>query len=82
MKTINIELLVEILKMEKAYFEYVKKDGTIRKAYGTLQYTFIPEDKQPKDSEYESVNVRFFDLEKGEWRSISKNVKEVSILEQ
>jgi len=82
MKTISVELLIEILKMEKAYFEYAKKDGSIRKAYGTLQYAFIPEDKYPKNSLYESNNVRFFDLEKNEWRSISKDVKEVSIKEQ
>jgi WYL_2, Sm-like SH3 beta-barrel fold len=82
MKTINIELLKEILTMEKVYFEYKKRDGTVRKAFGTLQYAFIPEDKHPKDSLYESSNVRFFDLEKGEWRSISKNVKEVDVEEQ
>ena len=82
MKTINIELLKEILLMEKVYFEYKKRDGTIRKAYGTLQYNFIPEDKHPKDSLYEYSNLRFFDLEKKEWRSISKDVKEVDVKEQ
>ena len=82
MKTIDIELLKEILTMEKVYFEYKKRDGTIRKAFGTLQYAFIPEEKQPKNSLYESSNVRFFDLEKNEWRSISKNVKEVDVEEQ
>ena len=82
MKTIKIDQLKEILIMEKAHFEYRKRDGTLRKAYGTLQYTYIPEDMRPKDSLMESSNFRYFDLEKGAWRSIAKDVKEVTVLSQ
>ena len=84
MKTISIELLKEILGIEKVYFEYMKQDGTIRKAYGTRQFTFIPEDKQPKNEADGTLyeNVRYFDLEKQEWRSIAKDVKEVDVVEQ
>jgi hypothetical protein len=82
MKTVKIEELREILQMEKARFEYKKRDGTLREAYGTLQYVFIPENKQPKESidERDFKNFRYFDLEKNEWRSISGDTTEVNVL--
>jgi len=82
MRTIKIEQLKDILIMEKAHFEYKKRDGTIRKAYGTLQYAFIPENMQPKDFEFEASNFRYYDLDKEAWRSIAKDVAEVNVLEQ
>lgn len=81
MKTIKIEELRTVLQMEKAWFEYKKRDGTVRKAYGTLQFAYIPEDKQPKDNAALYENFRYFDLEKGEWRSIAKDVTEVTVLD-
>ena len=68
--------------MEKAHFEYKKRDGTLREAYGTLQYTFIPENMLPKDSLDNHVykNFRYFDLDKNEWRSISGDTIEVTVL--
>jgi len=83
MKTVRLEEFKLILQMEKAHFEYTKKDGTLREAYGTLQFAFIPEDQQPKsNSDYESKNFRYFDLDKNAWRSISGDVKDVSVYEQ
>jgi hypothetical protein len=83
MKTVKIEDLKQILQMEKAHFEYKKKDGTIREAFGTLQFAYIPEDQQPKsNSDYEYTNFRYFDLGKNAWRSISSDVSEVSVHEQ
>lgn len=79
MKKVKIEELREVLQMEKAWFEYKKRDGTIRKAHGTLQFTFIPENMHPKDSSAMYENFRYFDLEKGAWRSISKDVEEVTV---
>jgi hypothetical protein len=82
MRTISIQMLKEILQMEKVYFEYTKKDGSIRKAYGTRQYAFIPEVQQPKNESFDSKNLRYFDLDKNAWRSIGKDVEEVNVLEQ
>ena len=52
-------------------FSYVKKDGTIREAIGTLNEDFIPTDQLPKGTakniNYESFS--YFDLLKNEWRS-------------
>lgn len=81
MKTVKIEQLKEILQMEKAHFQYKKRDGTIREAYGTLQFVFIPE-KLRSDKESRSDNFKYFDLEKNAWRSIAKDVKEVTVLSQ
>ena len=82
MRTVKIGELKEILQMEKAHFEYKKRDGTIRKAYGTLQYAFIPENLVPKESSTEPTTFKYFDLEKNAWRSISNNVNEVNVLSQ
>jgi hypothetical protein len=81
MKTVKIEELRSVLQMEKTRFEYKKRDGTMRKAYGTLQFTYIPEDKQPKDNSVLYENFRYFDLEKGEWRSIAKDITEVIVFD-
>ena len=52
-------------------FSYMKKDGTIREAVGTLCSDYIPTDKLPKGTaktiNYESFS--YFDLLKNEWRS-------------
>jgi len=81
MKTVKIEELRSILQMEKAHFEYKKRDGTLREAYGTLQFTFIPENMQPKDGDNrEYKNFRYFDLDKNAWRSISGDITEVNVL--
>jgi len=54
----------------------------MRQAYGTLQFTYIPENMQPKESEMkkEYANFRYFDLDKNAWRSIGSDVAEVTIL--
>ena len=82
MKTVTIEELKFILLAEKARFQYRKRDGTLREAYGTLQFAFIPEDMQPPDTStlFECKNLRYFDLEKGGWRSLSIDIKEVIVL--
>jgi len=81
MKTVKIEELREILQMEKAHFEYNKRDGTLREAYGTLQFAFIPENMQPKDGSTNDKyrNFRYYDLDKNAWRSISGNITEVTV---
>lgn len=55
-------------------FEYQKKDGTIRKAKGTTKSEIIPEVAHPKgvDRNYSVENVKYYDTEKGGWRSFNK----------
>ena len=55
-------------------FSYMKKDGSIREAIGTLCDAFIPTEKipvtgnpSPVTPNYETFN--YFDLVKNEWRS-------------
>jgi len=83
MKTITIEQLKELLFIRKVHFQYEKFDGTICEAFGTMQFTFIPENMQPKDTStyFEFKNLRYFDFKKNGWRSIGKNVKEVTLLD-
>lgn len=68
-----------LLGQAKVNFEFVKNDGTTRKAFGTLCPEYIPENFKPKDSSANVTSLRFFDLEKNEWRSISKNVEKVNV---
>lgn len=52
-------------------FSYVKTDGSIREARGTLCLDIIPEDKRPKNNEHVPSYDTFpyYDLEKAAWRS-------------
>ena len=78
-------LLENLRSSTPVYFSYEKKDGTMRDALGTLNFDLIPEEFRPKDSsegDYkESTNIRYFDIDKQGWRSISNNAKTVFILE-
>ena len=68
-----------LLGQAKVTFEFVKNDGTIRRALGTTCPEYIPESLRPKDSSTNLTSLRFFDLEKNEWRSIAKNVENVNV---
>lgn len=70
--------LQELLRSEITTVTFTKSDGTLRNMKCTLNYAYIPEDKQPKksltnDNLAESApqinTLRVFDLEKKEWRS-------------
>jgi len=50
-------------------FEYTKKDGTIRKARGTLNTGMIPKAHLPKKRPTAPNNVRYWDLDVQGWRS-------------
>ena len=55
-------------------FSYLKKDGTIREAIGTLNFDYIPSDQLPKGDEAVSIQYsafRYFDLERNDWRAFS-----------
>lgn len=58
------------LKIAVVVFAYKKKDGTTRKAIGTLLY---PHSERPQGESKASNKVQiYFDLEKQAWRSFNK----------
>ena len=62
------------LKNGVVTFTYMKKDGSLREAKGTLNDLLIPIDKLPKGTGNDIVNyisVCYFDLVKQEWRSFN-----------
>jgi hypothetical protein len=64
-------------------FSFIKKDGTMRNAIGTLHENLIPEGMKPKDpsANFAGDNLKYFDLEKNAWRSLSKDCSLVHIIE-
>ena len=66
------------LKNGVVYFEYVKKDGTIREAKGTTNESLIPESDIPKGESTRKYTpndnvTKYYDLEKNGWRSFNSN---------
>lgn len=66
-------VLCDALKNGETHFTFIKKDGTLRKAVGTLNLDFVPDaDKQFKHSQEEQVErtdqTSYYDLEKNAWR--------------
>ena len=82
MITVNQDELREMLRMGRVIFSYKKKDGSHRGAIGTLNEEYIPEEFRPKDSStsYKVSNLRYFDLDKKGWRSISKDTEKITVL--
>ena len=82
-KTIIRDWLRSLLQATKVNVEFVKADGTVRAMSCTLNWEYIPEDKQPKAAgsvdgivkeskqrkEPDPHTLKVFDLDKGEWRS-------------
>lgn len=56
---------------QKFYFR--KVGGELRIALGTLDLSRVPEGKLPKGGKISDKQVAYYDLEKGEWRSVSKS---------
>ena len=65
----------EALKEHNVQFEFEKRDGTIRKMVATMVPSSIPEEKHPKSvKSYDHAKIaRVFDIEKSDWRTISKD---------
>lgn len=76
-KADEIMLLQEKMLDRAVAFQYKKKDGTIRNAVGTLCRSLMKQEDgtlwEPKgESKPEPATiVRFFDCEKGMWRSFT-----------
>ena len=66
----NAKLKKKMLK-SVAFFEFRKKDGTIREAYGTLNSQWLPATTGSERAKSDSVQV-FYDVIKGAWRSYIK----------
>lgn len=81
MKTITIEDLKDLLQKEKQInFSYLKKNGTECLANGTINGNLIPDEFKSKDSSTSVTNFRYFDIVKGGWRSIAKEVELIKLL--
>ena len=81
MYTITTEDLKTQLQLGNVYFSFLKKNNTMKNVNGTLKEELIPKEKRivnNKNKEY--VNLRFFDLDKKEWRSMPKDTKVVTLL--
>ena len=75
----NQEELRELLRNGKVKFEFPKNDGTLREAFGTLFPKYIPLEFQLKDSSRNIHTLRYFDLEKNAWRSISESTQVIKV---
>jgi hypothetical protein len=63
--------LAEQLKQGVVEFTFVKIDGSIRHAVGTLRTDLIPETKRTaerKNAGYNEKCLTYFDIEKADWR--------------
>ena len=72
METIVKDLTLLRAKMRYgiAHFTYLKADGTLREAFGTLSQALIPADKLPHQQRERRPDVfTYYDLERMAWRS-------------
>lgn len=79
-KIVKTKKFKKMLEKGEVHFVYTKKDGTSREAKGTRKTELIPESFQPNDGAEEYANLRYFDLDKNAWRSISSDTREVKVL--
>ena len=74
-KTTNLQEFNEMLHNGIVNFEFVKKDGTIRQAKGTLVAEHLPAPKANSDAPARKTNENvlvYFDMEKQSFRSFVK----------
>ena len=74
-KTTNLQEFNEMLHNGIVNFEFVKKDGTIRQAKGTLVAEHLPTPKANSDAPARKTNENvlvYFDMEKQSFRSFVK----------
>ena len=60
---------IEKLQKNIIVFRYKKRDGSIRKAEGTLHPKFLPLAKSDKEFVRPEYQIVYYDLEKKSWRS-------------
>ena len=64
--------LREKLRQGAQKFYFRKVDGDLRIALGTLDLSRVPAGQLPKGGKISDKQVAYYDLEKGQWRSVSK----------
>ena len=60
---------IEKLQKNIVVFRYKKRDGSIRKAEGTLHPKFLPPPKSDKEFVRPEYQIVYYDIEKKSWRS-------------
>ena len=66
---VSLTTLRSMLKKGVVDFKYEKKDGSIRKAKGTLKKSLIPEiDKDSKKREFPDDCFGYYDIDREDWR--------------
>lgn len=72
-KTTSVDELKSMLHEGIVEFEFIKKDGSVRSAKGTLLKEYLPAPKANSTPHKKSDNVLvYFDLDKNEYRSMVK----------
>ena len=72
-KTTDVNDLKQMLHEGIVSFEFIKKDGSVRQAKGTLVAEHLPALKENDKSRKPSENVVvYFDMDKKSWRSFVK----------
>lgn len=72
-KTTSVDDLKQMLHEGIVNFEFIKKDGSVRSAKGTLLAEHLPATKEGATSRKHNENVVvYFDMEKQAFRSFSK----------
>lgn len=67
--TLERMLLQRLAAEAEVRFVFRKQDGSERHARGTCNLQHIPLDKHPKKEIPVTTAIRFFDLDKEDWRS-------------
>ena len=72
-KTTSVEEMKNLLHTGIVNFEFIKKDGSVRQAKGTLLAEHLPAPKADSKPHKKNDNVVvYFDLDKNEFRSFVK----------
>lgn len=69
----DIDALIAELHRRECRFLYLKKDGTVREAHGTLATHLIPTDRRPKGRRTPPPSVlTYFDKDRTAWRCLRR----------
>jgi len=69
-KSMMIESLKEKMHSGVVHFVFIKKNGQVREAWGTLNRSLVEKHINNRGESREIYSTSaFFDIEKGEWRS-------------
>lgn len=75
---ISVPELRKLLRQKILNFKFIKLNGEIRDARGTLLMKYVPQSQHPKGIRPSSPKVAtFYDLNKKDWRSVSQRSKEI-----